>query len=204
MNIKLDRINLLENGFSMVKKQYGKTKHLHSISIEGVQTHTTCHYGLNTDKITISTTFHRSYGNNGTKTNRNCSDWLGNRAETILMNMFNDVKRMSHTNPGFDFLCGKGYKIDAKSACLYKNQYNKYNSWLFNINYNTTADHFLCLALDNRTDLNPLHVWLIPGYVINNHRAVSISKSTIDKWSKYEQPLDKVITCCNTMKGDSK
>ncbi len=28
-----------------------------------------------------------------------------------------------------------------------------------------------------------------------------ISETTLDKWAKYEKPIDEAIICCNTIKG---
>ena len=104
---------------------------------------------------------------------------------------------MPPKNRGFDFICSNGYKIDVKSSTLHDNR------WGFYIRYNTIADYFLCLAFDNRNDLNPQHLWLIPGYILNDKSGVSITESTLDKWKKYEQPINDVITCCDTMKTNN-
>ena len=155
-----------------------KSKHLDSITIEHVLTETSCVYNSNTDHITISVRFRKSRGYSGrSKTNKSCATWLGDRTEMILMNMFNHVEKMPINNPGYDFKCGQGYMVDAKSGCLVKNRY----SWSFDIRRNTTPDFFLCLGFDNRQDLNPLHVWMIPGHVLNHLKSASISKSTLDK-----------------------
>ena len=73
---------------------------------------------------------------------------------------------------------------------------------VFNIHQNQIADYFLCLAFDNRQQLNPMHIWLIPSRKINNLKTLTISESRLDKWSQYEliDKLDKVIGCCNIMK----
>ena len=175
-----------------------QSKCLRSISSDGMCIRTDCIHNSNTDKITITNCFSKSHGyNGGLKTNRNCNHWLGNITEIILMNMFDHVDRMPFGNPGFDFICGNGYKIDAKGACFKKNT----TRWTFGIDRNKTADYFLCLAFDNREDLNPLHVWLIPGNILNHLTATGISESTLDRWSEYEQPLDKVLMCCHTIKN---
>ena len=131
-------------------------------------------------------------------TNPNCASYLGVYiSEQILFKIYKNVQRMPMNNPGYDFICGKGYKVDVKSGCLGKNRSNK---WEFKINKNKTADYFLCLAFDNRQDLNPLYVWLIPGKDINHLNGAVISKSTLDRWSEYEQSIDKVISCCNMIR----
>ena len=103
-------------------------------------------------------------------------------------------------NSGYDFICGNGYKIDVKSATFS----TKYHRAYFNIHKNTIADYFLCIAFDNRTDLNPLYIWLIPGDDINHLTSTGVSMSTINKWNNYELDINKVVTCCNKMKnGDT-
>lgn len=190
------------NKYNIYNNIYNKTilKHtnLNYFCVENVCISTICCLNTNTDTISIYNTYTKS-GNGGAKTNRTCPTWLGNHTEVILMNMFKKVEKMPTNNIGYDFLCGNGYKIDAKSSCLDK---TRSNTWTFCIERNKTADFFLCLALDNREDLNPLHVWLIPGNTVNNLISTSISKSTLSKWSKYEKSLDKVLSCCNIIKND--
>jgi hypothetical protein len=176
-----------------------KTKHLHCLTIEHGIIDTRMYFNINTEHITFNNAFYKSKGYRGTSgTNKDCSNWLGDKAETILMNMFDTVQKMPYDNPGYDFICGKGHKIDCKSRCLGKRDIN---TWTFPIHKNKTADYFLCLAFDNRNNMTPLHVWLIPGIILNDKDSVSISKSTINKWKQYEKSLDKVLVCCNTMKN---
>ncbi len=131
--------------------------------------------------------------------NRSCPLYLGvHVAERVLAKVFNDVAVMPHGNPGYDFICGKGYKIDVKSSC-----YRKTNNWTFCINRNSAADYFLCVAFDNRDNLNPLHIWLIPGHAINTQLCATIRPKTLDKWSIYElDKLDDITTCCNVIRGE--
>lgn len=131
--------------------------------------------------------------------NKSCSSFLGVFvAEQVLMKSFDKITRMPYGNSGFDFICGRGYKVDVKSATRRK---NRPIEWDFCIRQNKIADYFLCLAFDNRNDLNPVHVWMIPGNVINNYVTMSISESRLDKWLQWERPIDKVVTCCNKMKA---
>lgn len=130
--------------------------------------------------------------------NTECSTYLGvDVAENVLSEVFNDVKTMPTGNPGYDFICNKGKKIDVKSACIRE---RSGHSWNFAIKHNTLADYFLCIAFDNRKNLNPLHIWLIPGGVINKNAGKTISKSTLHKWDKYKLDISKTIKCCNHMK----
>lgn len=121
-------------------------------------------------------------------------------AEQALSKYFDQIERMPMNNPGYDFVCGRGFKIDVKSACLVT--INKVPGWHFTLKHNTVADYFLCLAFDNRESLQPQHVWLIPRSDVGDKVGLWVSSKPhlITKWSAYERPLDRVITCCEAMK----
>lgn len=143
---------------------------------------------------------HRTGRHQPMSKNRNCASFLGvSVAEHVLSRVFKHVERMPFGNPGYDFICGGGYMIDVKSACRHVQENNR-DRWMFRINKNQIADYFLCLAFDNREDLNPEHIWLIRGGDINDHISTSISESALHKWDKYQLEIDKVISCCDTMK----
>ena len=130
--------------------------------------------------------------------NKTCASYLGVVvAEQVLSKVFKNITRMPNGCPGYDFICSKGMKIDVKSGCI-----TNRGGWQFNITKNKTADYFLCLAFDNRTDLNPLYIWLIPGDEINRLFCATIAKTTIPKWSKYMLDINKVIDCCSEMRSD--
>lgn len=132
--------------------------------------------------------------------NRKCSAFLGvHIAEQVLSKVFKNVEHMQYGNHGYDFICGNGFKIDVKSSCrhVYKGHSDR---WGFVINKNVIANYFICLAFDNREDINPEHIWLIDGKYINDHISVSISESNIHKWDDYRLDINKVISCCNNMK----
>jgi hypothetical protein len=115
-------------------------------------------------------------------------------AENVLSNVFKNVSRQPAGNPGYDFVCGKGYKVDVKSACV--SHKNSSPGWGFSINKNTTADYFLCLAFDNRESLGPQFLWLIPGSVVNHMKSLVIRECRLTKWSKYQLPIDDVKKQC--------
>lgn len=132
-------------------------------------------------------------------------------AERVLSSLFDNVQRMQYGNSGYDFVCGKGYKIDVKSACLNTREIvNTYFDWNFRIKKNKIADYFLLLAFDNIDDLNPMHIWLIKGNEVirkrkfNEFVLFSISDSILSmrKVEKYELKgkLREIIDCCNIMK----
>jgi len=108
---------------------------------------------------------------------------------------------MRNGNVGFDFICNRDKKIDVKSSCITL-AHQKNPRWIFNINENIVADYFLLIAFKNRDELTIHHIWLIPGSVLNHIKStVSISPSTIDKWSEFMQPIGPALACCNTIKG---
>lgn len=132
--------------------------------------------------------------------NPTCPCFLGiHVAETLLSKVYKNVLRQPNGNKGFDFICDHGKKIDVKAACLYHSKkQNPY--WNFNINNNKKADFFLCLAFDNRTNLNPIHIWLLPATQFNNLSSIGIAITRIDKWDKYKLRLDKIISCWDSLK----
>ena len=142
--------------------------------------------------------------------NKNCSLFLGvHISENILSKVFDNVKRMPHGNKGYDFICNKGFKIDVKSSCLHKN-----NTYTFTIKYNKTANYFLCIAFDNRKNLQPQHIWLIKNNdIIRNKKlkkfyilGIVNKPSKLKEFSKYEltNKLEKIIHCCNKLKNIKK
>ena len=135
--------------------------------------------------------------------NRTCPKYLGEVvAEGLLSAIFEHVEKAPMNNPGWDFRCGKRKLIDCKSACLHQGSHDSNQSWYFNIRKNQICDYFLLLVFDNRNDLYPLHVWLIPGDIINNKMGLQITNSSksLAKWNEYEKPIDKVIGCCNILR----
>ena len=130
-------------------------------------------------------------------TNTKSSVYLGcTIAEKVLSKVFNDVEIMEPNNPGYDFICNKGKKIDVKSSCMRKNP----NGWGFNIKRNTIADFFLCIAFDNRESLTPLYLWLIPSNEVKGQKRLSISQSTIHRLDEFKLDISKALQCCDQMK----
>lgn len=132
-----------------------------------------------------------------------CGAYLGCFiAERALSKFFDNIQRMPNNTRGYDFICGKGYKIDCKSSCLHVPKHGNSTSWAFRTYCNQIADYFLCLAFNNREELEPQHVWLIPSEVMGRRTGLTIMNSLngLKKWANYEKPLDKVIYCCNKIK----
>ena len=127
---------------------------------------------------------------------RECGIFLGVYiAERLLANVFKNVTRMPFGNVGYDFICSNNKKIDVKSSCFHKN-----GGWSFHIDKNKIADYFVCLAFDNRDDLNPLHMWIFPGRIVNERGTMHILPTNIHKWDEYERSIEKVVTCCDAMR----
>jgi len=135
--------------------------------------------------------------------NKECALYLGvHVAERVLSKVFKDVEVMPMNNPGYDFICNRGKKIDVKSSCtsLDKRSKNIRKSWNFCINKNKIPDFFLCLAFDNRNDLTPLNIWLIPSEKINDKVGITITETKIEKWDQYKFGIESVVECCEKIK----
>jgi hypothetical protein len=146
----------------------------------------------------------RKNGHLPMRQNRSCPLFMGvHIAERLLSRVFKDVERMPNGNKGFDFICTNGFQIDVKSSCTHSRK-NGASYWHFGINKNMIADYFLCIAFDNRDDLNPLYLWMIPSHIINYKTCVDISSSTIEKWDDYAIDIEKTIECCDDIKTATK
>lgn len=179
-------------------KKIQSEKSLYHSTTDGGSIEIRCSINNNTDHIGIYGRFYKS-SDGGMENNKLCSQYLGiHIAERILSYIYPNVERMSHNNRGYDFICGKGYKVDVKSVCHIKDINGR---WVFPIRKNKIPNFFLCLAFDNREDLNPKHIWLIPGHIINDKTGAGISESTLKRWKQYEQPIDDVMSCCNNLYG---
>ena len=143
---------------------------------------------------------HRTGQNRPMSENRCCSSFLGvHVAERVLSHVFENVQKMPYGNPGFDFICGGGHKIDVKSACRYVSE-KRADRWAFTIKKNKIAEYFLMLAFDDRNNLNPEHIWLIPSDKISDHANIGISENMLSKWNEYALDVSKVSACCNIIK----
>lgn len=133
--------------------------------------------------------------------NKECSSFLGvHVAENVLNHVYKTATMMPYGNRGYDFVCGHGMKIDVKSAVITYHG-RSHGKWIFPFKRNTIADYFLCIAFDDRKNLNPLHLWLVPGHVVNWSTGICVSVSTVKKWDAYKLDLSKVVECCDGMKG---
>lgn len=136
--------------------------------------------------------------------NKFCASYLGIViAERLVRHLFKDVKVMPFGNPNFDFICNKGKKIDVKSSttCIRK---NRSPSWSFNIDHNAVADFFILAAFDNIENLNPLHLWMIPGKELNHQGSANVALSRIHKWDECKMDINDAQLCCAEMKNVNK
>lgn len=136
--------------------------------------------------------------------NKQCTTYLGvHVAEHLLSKVFSNVMRMPSGHKGYDFICGKGFKIDVKSSSLILATNSDTHHWFFTTKKNKVADYFALLAFDNRVSLTPLHFWIIPTDILNDKVTATISPTTTHKWKEFEKPTDKIITYCNDIKTKS-
>lgn len=135
--------------------------------------------------------------------NKSCPQYLGIVvAERLIRHLYNDVKVMPFGFPGYDFICNKGKKINAKASTAHirKNKNSTVESWKFEIKKNKKCDFFLSIAFDSVNNPNPLHMWMIPGNEVNDRVGIQISSSTIHRWDKWKMNINDAQLCCMTMK----
>lgn len=144
--------------------------------------------------------------------NQDCSQYLSICiSEMILSEIFEDIQRTKNNNIGFDFICKKGFKTQAKSGVLLYRE-NGSGYWQFKIDYNKIPDYFILVAFDNRQDLNPVHIWLIKnneiirGRKLNQFSGLPITNEPkyISIFKKYENidKLEKFKKICDELKSE--
>ena len=114
---------------------------------------------------------------------------------------------MPYGNPGFDWMCKEGYKIDNKASCLIKLGASGTIGWSYCIRCNKIADWFVLSAWDNRDNLYPLHVWAFhKNDMVKGRKFCSLSSFSITNAPKYlnnlknweiTDRLDKLKELCN-------
>lgn len=129
--------------------------------------------------------------------------WLGVYvAEPLLTAYFGNANKMPITNPGFDYVCSRGYKIDVKSSIISRlDKHGKGGRWKFQ-GINDIADYFFCIGFDNRDDLNVIKVWLFPKSVVSGIRTITISLSKLKKFEQYELNSESARILCENRKRD--
>lgn len=143
--------------------------------------------------------------------NEDCAQYLGIYiSERLLSKIYDNVIRMPYGNPGFDFICNKGFRIQVKTRCLSDGN----RKWQFPIKYNDNTDYFMLVAVDNRIALNMMHLWLIKkddiirGEEFYKRDTISITNKPIYllEFQVYEQidNLEKLKECCEELKSHRK
>ena len=160
---------------------------------------------------------HREYtyniGRRQIADNPDCSSYFGVYiAENYIIQTFEDPIKMPLNNPGFDWLCKKGLKIQCKARCL--NYSNSTCNFIFPIKRNNIADLFICSGWDNRDSLIPLHIWIFHkndivkyGRGYSNKRefwkresfSITNNPTGLKKFERWEvtDRLDKLKEICN-------
>ena len=113
--------------------------------------------------------------------------FYGTLAEKMVSDVFG-YKRMPFTNLGYDVLDEHGHTIDIKNSCLGAGGYTKCG-WNYCIKCNKQPEYFILVALDGRKSLTPMHIWKVPGHIINQKKCLYISKTDHPQWDRYELPI---------------
>lgn len=179
-----------------------KTHSEYNFNRSGKRVGTPLDYCKKCCRIRIREWNHRSGRQRPMNEAKDSSSFLGvHVAERVINGIFENAKHMPYGFRGYDFTCGNGYKIDVKSSCLHYRP-NRAPEWGFGIDQNHIADYFLCIGFDDREQLNPMHVWLIPGHLINNHNELTITNShrVVHKWCEFEKCVDKAVDLCEKLR----
>jgi hypothetical protein len=145
------------------------------------------------------------------KENRTDNRFLGVYiGENAIHKIYEGSERKKLNNKGYDIICQKGYKIDVKTTIL-----SQYNTYVFDISKNKTADYFVMIGFNNIIDLKPLHIWIIrgnekldTGRIVNDLNKFIIVNEPfyISKYEKYEKydKLELLKTLCNEFDAKNK
>jgi hypothetical protein len=146
---------------------------------------------------------YKLHGGKPMSQNKQCTSFLGcHVAEQVLSKAFKDVEIMPPSNPGYDFICNKGKKIDVKSSCIQSANGRHGDKLQFSIKKNVVADYFLCIAFNNRDNLNPEYTWLIPGNKINHLTNFSVAISNTYYLDEYKIDISRISKCCDVLRGN--
>ena len=143
--------------------------------------------------------------------NEDCSIHFGDFTENLMIQTFEDPIKMRHGNPGFDWICKEGYKIDNKGACLVYRECTSY--FEFPIRCNNIADVFILSCWDNRDSLNPLNIFvfykndIVKGRKFYKFESFIITNTPkklkeLEKWEVTDR-LYKLKEICNRLKEEN-
>ncbi len=142
--------------------------------------------------------------------NEDCESYFGVYiGENYISKLFENPIRMPPNNPGFDWICKNGKKIQCEARCLH--YIDGVFGWSFTIDYNNMADYFILSGWNNRESLEPIHIWMIHkndeirgdifwrrgGFWITN------TSKKLKEFEKYElsDKLDKLKEYCKNIKS---
>ena len=136
-----------------------------------------------------------------------CPSHFGDFTEDLMIKTFEDPIRMPYGNPGYDWTCKRGDKIDSKGRCLIYSKVSNWSGWEFYIDHNNIADWFILSCWDDRDSLNPLHVFafhkndIVRGRKFCEFVTFSITNTPkkLKELEKFEvtNRLDKLKELCN-------
>lgn len=153
-------------------------------------------------QLKLMENYRRKCGMKPMSENKDCSLFLGTHVtERAIKPILPNAERMPHGHPKYDYLCSQGYKVDVKSATTSIHKVKNTLQWKFKINKNIEADYFMCVAYNNRDDLNIIKMWMIPGRKINHLGQLSISPGSFEKWSEYELDPKDATVCVEKIKN---
>jgi len=126
--------------------------------------------------------------------------------EEVAARYFKDPVRAPYGTPGYDLICRNGFKINVKLSTA-----NKDGRWVFALTNRSGAkcDFYLLIAMGSLDDLTPKHIWLIPPDVVIgkskmcDKQSFSVAPSTVSKLAEFEKPIERLESCCNTMKSEA-
>ena len=133
---------------------------------------------------------------------------LGLYIEKAIAKMFGSIAEVTN-NPGVDFVCPNGYKMQVKVSSMRYN-HGKHPAWSFGIRRNKVVDYFILVAVNSSEDIDkedfkPINIWLMKGKLVNKQGDVSVALSRISKWDEYsimKEYENKFVACCTTIKGN--
>ena len=143
--------------------------------------------------------------------NEDCSVHFGDFTENLMIQTFEDPIKMPYGNPGFDWKCKNGDKIDNKGICLMCRGYSPY--FAFPIRCNNIADVFILSCWDDRNSLNPLHIFafhkndIVRGRKFCKFELFVITNTPkklkeLEKWEVTDR-LNKLKEICNVLKEEN-
>lgn len=135
--------------------------------------------------------------------------------EKYVSQTFDNPKMMPYGNPGYDWECKNGLKIQHEARCLCRSEYATDGTnpqfKFTHIDYNKVADVFILSGWKDRKSLEPLHVWafykddIVRGELFWMRDSLSITNIPLclREFEKFEvtSRLDKLKDMCKDIKN---